>query len=127
MGCPPQPGPESLAPLGPVLKGLQRQVLVLHRPPQPLHEDSVVTAPPAVHTATDTLGVPHDGEGLAGERAAGGSVLKISGRPQWASASCSASTQKLRSRRLDTRPASTLRLAQSTMATRYIKPRAIGT
>lgn len=54
------------------------------------------------------------------------SVLKISGVPNFASASSSASTQKSAAMLLESRQARTLRLSQSMMATRYRKPRVIG-
>jgi hypothetical protein len=46
------------------------------------------------------------------------SVLKISGRPYWASASSRAARQNAASRLFDTRQARTFRLAQSMIATR---------
>ncbi|GLR91595.1 hypothetical protein GCM10007857_83130 [Bradyrhizobium iriomotense] len=55
------------------------------------------------------------------------SVLKISGRPKRAKASSSADTQNDVSIVFDRRQASTARLAQSMIATRYRKPRPIGT
>ena len=55
------------------------------------------------------------------------SVLKISGRPNRASASSSASMQNELSIVFDSRQLSTARLAQSMIATRYRKPRPIGT
>lgn len=54
------------------------------------------------------------------------SVLKISGAPKRARASCSASMQKSASMVLDSFQASTLRVAQSITATRYRKPLRMG-
>jgi hypothetical protein len=54
------------------------------------------------------------------------SALKISGTPKRASGSSSASTQNELSIVFDSRQASTARLAQSMIATRYRKPRPIG-
>jgi len=54
-------------------------------------------------------------------------VLKISGLPKRASASSSAERQNDTSIVFDSRQASTARLAQSMIATRYKNPRPIGT
>ena len=54
------------------------------------------------------------------------SVLKISGTPNFDIASSSASTQKSAVRVFERRKLSTLRLATSRIATRYMKPCAIG-
>ena len=54
------------------------------------------------------------------------SVLKIAGRPWRASASATASQQKVLSRVIETRQLSTRRLAQSITAARKTKPRAMG-
>jgi purine nucleoside permease len=53
-------------------------------------------------------------------------VLKIAGRPCRDSASSSAAMQKSASIVLDSRRASTFRVAQSMIATRHRKPRRIG-
>jgi len=53
-------------------------------------------------------------------------VLKISGRPNFDIASSSASTQKSAVSVFESRKARTLRLATSRIATKYIKPCAIG-
>jgi hypothetical protein len=54
------------------------------------------------------------------------SVLKISGAPYRAIAYSSASTKKSAVKLFEIRQLRTLRLYQSIMATRYMKPRAIG-
>ena len=54
------------------------------------------------------------------------SVLKTSGLPYLANASCRASTQKSLSWVFDRRQESAVRVAQSMITTRYWKPRRIG-
>ncbi|MES3023813.1 MAG: hypothetical protein V4857_19785 [Pseudomonadota bacterium] len=54
------------------------------------------------------------------------SLLKIYATPYVSLAAVSASTQKFVAMLIDTRCASALRVAQSTMATSYMKPRRIG-
>ena len=88
--------------------------LVFERAPQPLDEDVVHAAAPAVHRDGDRRRLEHTGEVEAGELAAprlrGGrlwSVLKISGFPYLASASFSASMQNRTSMVFDNRQART--------------------
>src|SRR5262252_7531887 len=103
---------------------LEIDVLVFERAPQPLDEHVVHPAPATVH------GDPDAGGGQLAVKAAlvnWLSVLKISGRPKRAKASSSADTQNDVSTAFDRRQASTARLAQSMIATRYRKPWPIGT
>ena len=47
--------------------GFQVDFLVLHRPPQPLHEYVVAVPPFPVHANSDPVALQESGEGLAGE------------------------------------------------------------
>ena len=49
--------------------GMEVNLLVLHRPPQPLHDDIVAPGAPAVHADSDFLPVQHAGKGHARELA----------------------------------------------------------
>ena len=49
--------------------GFQVDFLVLHRPPQPLHEYVVAVPPFPVHADSDPVALQESGEGLAGELA----------------------------------------------------------
>ncbi len=112
--------------------GFQVHLLVLHRASQPLHEDVVGVAPLPVHADLDRMVLKDLDELPAGELAAPclrrgrlWSVLNTSGVP-WSRASFRASAQKPVSRVLDNRQATTYRLCQSMIATRYRNPRAMG-
>ena len=102
--------------LGGVGVGFQVHLLVLQRPPQPLHLDVVGVPALPVHADLHPVFLQHLGELQAGKRLPW-SVLQTSG---WtcSSASCKASTQQSASRVLDNRHATTYRLCQSMMATK---------
>src|SRR3954447_15318441 len=119
----------------------QVNLLVFHRSPQPLDENVVPPGAAPIHANRDPVlqQQPRErGDAQAIHRFAATrsseptdavillSVLKISGQPNRAKASCTASTQNPTSIVFDTRQASTLRVAQSITATRYRKPRRIG-
>ena len=90
---------------------LQIDFLMLQRAPQPFDEDVVHLAPAPVHRR-DAL--PRSAAGKGGRvNWLPWSVLKISGVPWRASASLRASRQKEVSMVLDSRQASTARLAQA--------------
>ena len=97
--------------------GVQIDLLVLDRSPDPLDEDVVAPGALAVHADRDLVLRSAAGEGLAGELAAliGVEDLRLS---VLASASSSASMQKAASIVIDSRQASTRRLNQSTTAAR---------
>src|SRR5208283_5248370 len=105
--------------------GMQIDLLVLDRSPQPLDKDIVAPRAAAIHADRDRVLQQQASECGAGELAAL-SVLKISGRPYLANASSTASRQNSTSMVIDSRQARTRRLNQSITAARYTKPRAIG-
>ncbi len=96
--------------------GLQVNLLILHRPPQPLHHDVVLVPPIAVLADLHPLVLKLPGEPLAGELAPLVGV-EHSGFPR-PRASDRASAQKPASSVLDSRRATAYRLYQSMMATR---------
>ena len=106
-------------------EGIEVDAFVFQRSPQPFDEDVIHPAATTIHRDAD-VGILQDvGEGKAGELRAL-IVLKISGLPKRAIASCSAVTQKSASMVFDNLHARTFRLNQSMITTRYRKPLRIG-
>jgi hypothetical protein len=66
----PDPLGQSLPQRGPIGKGVQVEVVVLHRPPQPLDEDIVLHPAATVHADAHCVSFKHLGEGAAGELSA---------------------------------------------------------
>src|SRR5437016_14212640 len=110
-----QPSPDAGFSRGDVAIGMQVNLLVFEAAPQPLDEDVVHAAPLAIVTSC-LFSTPVKSSLVNWPP---WSVLKISGRPKRASASSSASTQKSAPSVFDSRQASTARLCQSMIATRY--------
>jgi hypothetical protein len=90
--------------------GMQIDLFVFDRLPQPLDEHVVAPGTAAIHADLDP--VPLQDLDKAGGRELPGSVLKICGASYFAIASSSASTQKSAIMLLETRQLSTLRLNQ---------------
>ena len=118
-------GSQSLPGIGHRSIRLQIHFLVFHASPEPLDKHVVYPAPLAVHADPDTLGVKHIRKRIRGKLTTlvgvdpvGHRDGEISGEPKDASASSSASKQNETSRVLESRQASTRRLAQSMIATR---------
>ena len=93
--------------LGQRIIGVQVDLLILQRPPEPLHEDVVEVAALAVHADLDPPVAQNAGE--VPRRREPWSVLKMVGRPKCARASLNASMQKPVSSVLDSRHARTRR------------------
>src|SRR4029077_7843245 len=100
--------PERSTCLADTVIGVQIDLLIFDRPPQPLDKDVVAPRTAAIHADRDRVL----------QQQAGGSVLKISGRPYLANASSTASRQNSTSIVIDSRQARTRRLNQSTTAAR---------
>src|ERR1700692_1095540 len=94
----------------------QINLFVFHAPPQPFDKHVVTPGTFAIHADLDFVLEQNIGEGFAGELLL--SVLKIVGRPYFASASSNASMQKSMVSVIESRGARTRRLNQSTIATR---------
>ena len=110
--------------LPPVWVGLQIDLFVLDCPPEPFDEYVVAVASLPVHANSDPLLLQESGEGLTGALAPLTGVEDL--RFPLPSAFFSASAQKSASKVLESRQATTHRLYQSMMATRYRDPLAMG-
>ena len=121
----PEPGSDGLAGLGPVLEVVQVDTLVLERAPEALDEDVVHPPALAVHRYPYRGLFEYLGEVLAGELAPLVGIEDL--RPAVLGQSL---RQDLRTESLssvfDRRQDSTVRVAQSMIATRYWNPRCIG-
>ena len=99
------------------LERVQIDAFVLYRPPEPLDEDIVHPAFPAVHAYLDLGCSQYTDEGIAGEVAALTAIADI-GLAETGQRLLQGVDAKAASMVFDSRQASTLRLAQSMMATR---------
>jgi hypothetical protein len=99
------------------LEGVQMDAFVLQRPPEPLDEDIVHPAFPAVHAYLDLGCSQYTDEGIAGEVAALTAIADI-GLAETGQRLLQGVDAKAASMVFDSRQASTSRRAQSILVTR---------
>ena len=107
------------------VKRMQVKIPILDGPPQALDEDVVLTATPAVHADFNLVILEHLGEGRAGELSPLVGIEDFR-RTIMVEGFVERFDTKEGSNVLEMRQDNILRLYQSMMATRYIKPRTMG-